>query len=199
MTRERRRLIRGVAFTPDGKTVIYIELSASTSYDIYAVDVVGDRKPRPLLTSQFDERRPSLSPDGKWFVYQSNESGQFEVFVRPFPNVDGGRWQVSAGGGSSPIWSPDGREIFYRQGQTIQRVAVQTAPSFSAGTPSQLFQTLLPVDSAGMSYAIGPDGKRQHTYDYREGGCRQVKNAEVSANLGWAMPGTGSAMVMRRG
>jgi acetyl-CoA acetyltransferase len=49
------------------------------------------------------------------------------------------------------------------------------------------------------SCPVGPDGKRQHTYDYREGGCRQVKNAEVSANLGWAMPGTGSAMVMRRG
>lgn len=146
--------------TPDGKSVIYIELNGGTSYDIMAVPLMGDRKPRALLATQFDERRPSLSPDGKWMVYQSNESGQFELFVRPYPNVDGGRWQVSAGGGSSPIWSPDGREIFYRQGQTIQHVAVQTSPVFSAGTPSQLFQTLLPVDSAGMSYGIAPDGKQ---------------------------------------
>jgi eukaryotic-like serine/threonine-protein kinase len=146
--------------TPDGQSVIYIELSSTTSYDIYSVPLTGDRKPKALLATQFDERRPALSPDGKWMVYQSNESSQFELFVRPFPNVEGGRWQVSAGGGSSPIWSPDGREIYYRQGQTIQHVAVKTSPVFSAGTPSQLFQTTLPVDSAGMSYGIAPDGKQ---------------------------------------
>jgi len=147
------------AVTPDGQTALYIEQGGATNYDIYAVSLTGDRAPRPLLVTPFDERRPSVSPDGNWMVYQSNESGSFELFVRPYPNVDGGRWQVSAGGGSSPIWSPAGGEIFYRQGTTIQRVPVTTTPVVSVGTPSPIATASLPVDGAGMTYAIDETGK----------------------------------------
>ena len=146
------------AITPDGKAVLYIELTAANSYNIFQVPLSGDRTPTPLLDKEFDERRPALSPDGRWLAYQSNESGQFEIFVRPYPNVEGGRWQVSTGGGSSPLWDPNGKGIVYRQGQLIQHVAVSTSPAFAPGTPATLSATTLPVDGAGMSYAMAPDG-----------------------------------------
>jgi serine/threonine-protein kinase len=147
------------AVTADDKTVIYIELDPTTSWNIYAMPLSGDRKPVPLLATPFDERRPSLSPDGKWMVYQSNESGQFQLFVRPFPNVDGGRWQVPGAGGSSPVWV-NPREIYYRSGHTIQRVEVLTTPSVSFGSSSLAFQTSLTNDAAGMTYAVTGDTRQ---------------------------------------
>jgi serine/threonine-protein kinase len=148
------------AITPDGKTLLYIELAAATTYDIYSMPLEGDRTPKGLLVRPFDERRPSLSPDGKWMVYQSNESGPFELFVRPFPNIDGGRWQLSTGGGSSPIWSPNGNEIVYRQEQKLMRVDVKTSPAFSAGTPTQVASIQLATDSAGMAYGLADNGRQ---------------------------------------
>jgi hypothetical protein len=72
-----------------------------------------DRVARPLLATSFDEQEPSLSPDGRWIAYVSNETGVDEVFVRPFPDVEAGKWQVSSGGGTSSVWSGDGRELFF--------------------------------------------------------------------------------------
>jgi serine/threonine-protein kinase len=148
------------AVTRDGKTLIYIELGPKTSYDIYAISLTGDRTPRPLLTSPADERRPTLSPDDKWMAYQSDESGTFEIFVRPFPDVNGGRWQVSAGGGASPIWGADLHEIFYRSGQDVFRVGVSTSPAFVPAAPSKLFGLFFRPDTSGMQYGLAPDGKR---------------------------------------
>ena len=70
-----------------------------------------DAKPRPLLRTRFNEYQPRLSPDGRWLAYVSDESGRDEVYVRPFPEVDKGKWQVSTSGGVYPLWSPDGREL----------------------------------------------------------------------------------------
>jgi eukaryotic-like serine/threonine-protein kinase len=148
------------AVTPDGQTVLYIEQGGRTSFDTYAVSLTGNRTPRPLLVTAADERRPTLSPDGKWMAYQSDESGSFEIFVRPFPEVESGRWQVSAGGGASPVWGPNGREIFFRSGQTIMRVEVSTSPVFEPGTPAPLVKTNLMPDAGGMQYGVAPDGKR---------------------------------------
>jgi len=148
------------AVTRDGQTLVYIEQGPKTSFDIYSIPLTGDRTPRGLLTSQADERRPTLSPDGKWMAYQSDESGSFEIFVRPFPDVNAGRWQVSAGGGASPLWGADIGEILYRQGQTVMRVGVSTTPAFAAATPSVLFSTNLMPDAGGIQYALAPDGKR---------------------------------------
>ena len=148
------------AVTRDGATLVYIELGAKTSFDIYAISLTGDRTPRPLLNSAADERRPTLSPDDKWMAYQSDESGSFEIFVRPFPDVNGGRWQVSAGGGASPLWGTELREIFYRMGQTIMRAGVATTPAFVPATPSVLFGSNLMPDTSGIQYALAPGGKR---------------------------------------
>ena len=81
-----------------------------------------------------------LSPDGHWLAYQSDESGQNQIWVRPFPNVDGGHWQISTSGGITPVWARNGKELFYLDGtNAVTSVPVQTAPTFSAGTPTKLF------------------------------------------------------------
>ncbi len=91
-------------------------------------------------------------------AYQSNESGQFDVFVRPFPNVDGGKWQVSRDGGNSPVWARDGKALFYRNGQAMMRVEVATEPTFSASMPELLFEG--PYGTRGRSHDVAPDGER---------------------------------------
>ena len=83
--------------------------------DIGMLSMEGDRKWKPLLQEKYHETQPQISPDGRWMAYVSDESGKSEVYVRPFPDVDKGKWQVSTSGGDSPLWSPDGRELFYRR------------------------------------------------------------------------------------
>ena len=92
-------------------------------------------------------------------AYQSIQSGQMEVYVRPFPAVDDGQWQISTGGGTHPIWAFDGRELFYRRGATLMTVAVQTEPSFTRGTPEVLFEGTY-FAGIGRSYDVAPDGQR---------------------------------------
>jgi hypothetical protein len=115
---------------------------------------------QPLLHTSFSERNPHLSPDGHWMVYESDESGQNEIYVRPFPDVDAGRWQVSAGGGVQPVWARSGRELFYRNGPALMAVPIQTAPVFSAGKPTMLFQGQYLLGPGGPTYDISPDGRR---------------------------------------
>jgi hypothetical protein len=95
-----------------------------------------------------------LSPDGRWLVYESNESGKVEVYVTEFPGP-GGKWQISTDGGRAALWSPDGREIFYRKDKRILRVAVTTSPAFSASRPETLFE-----GDYGSGWDISRDGKR---------------------------------------
>ena len=100
------------------------------------------RQTEPLVQTTFAEDNGELSPDGHWLAYQSNESGRYEIFVRPFPTVDAGHWTISTSGGSSPLWARSGTELFYLDGTgAMTRVPIQTAPTFSAGTPTKLFDT----------------------------------------------------------
>lgn len=98
----------------------------------------GEQQPRPLLpdtTGQVSD--VEISPNGKWIAYETNESGRFEVKVRPFPDVSSGQWHISSGGGQHPVWSRDGRELFFIAADgTMTSVAVQTAPAFSHGRPA---------------------------------------------------------------
>jgi serine/threonine-protein kinase len=81
--------------------------------DVYAMQLGVDSVPRPLLITAADEKAIALSPDNRWLAYESNESGRDEIYVRPFPNVEAGKWQVSINGGTFPLWSHSGREVFY--------------------------------------------------------------------------------------
>ena len=99
-------------------------------------------------------------------AYTSNESGQNQVYVRPFPEVEGGRWQVSTTGGDSPLWSPEGREIFFRNGDAVMGASLRTDPTFSVETPKMLFRgtyisSVLAFGSWDFStWDMSPDGRR---------------------------------------
>jgi serine/threonine-protein kinase len=126
------------SFTPDGSTLAFIQWSPETGEDILLLDMKSHQV-RAFLNSKAKEGWPNFSPDGHWLAYASNESGQDEVWVRPFPGP-GGRWQVSKEGGDDPLWSKDGRQLFYRQGRKVWVVNVQTDGGFSSGKPRLLFE-----------------------------------------------------------
>jgi len=146
------------SWSKDGQTLFFVEQNPQNRNDIWALPMTGDRTPRALVTSRFDERRPAISPDGRWLAYGTNEPGPFEIHVRPYPETARGQYQASAGGGTSPVWSIDGRAIFYRNGGKVFRVNVTTSPDFKAGKPEELF-TFSGSDQY-MNYDLSPDGKR---------------------------------------
>jgi serine/threonine-protein kinase len=108
------RPIQEVVWSADGEwLVVRTDNGTAGAGDLVGIRTNGDTTPIPLVASKFTEMHPALSPDGRWLAYTSDESGDNEVYVRPFPMTSAGRWQVSNGGGSSPVWSPDSRELFY--------------------------------------------------------------------------------------
>jgi eukaryotic-like serine/threonine-protein kinase len=151
------------SFSPDGKTVIFTEVHAKTGQDVMQLHLDGTAKVEPLVQTTFAETAAEISPDGRWIAYHSNESGQNEVYVRPFPKVDGGRWLISTGGGSRPAWSRSGRELFYLAlDGAMMAVPVQTTSTFKPGNPSRLFSGRLNALAlqAGRGYDVSPDGQR---------------------------------------
>ncbi len=157
------------SWSPDGETLVYFRYLPSqpeNDKDIWIVARNGDREPRPLVATRAGELGPAISPDGEWLAYVSDESGQWEIYVQPFP--DGGeRHQVSTAGGTRPVWSPDGRSIYYRAiegGQfavPILTAPVTTKPRFRAGAAHVLFEELYEEGTYrwGPNFDIAPDGK----------------------------------------
>jgi serine/threonine-protein kinase len=117
--------------------------------DIVGMRLGEDTVPVPVLSTRYDEHAVSLSPDGRWIAYKSDETGTTEVFVRPFPDTDGGKWQISSSGGRAPLWSRDGRELFYLNASNdMMAVRITTSPAFVADEPAVLFR--VPDDLLGM-------------------------------------------------
>jgi Tol biopolymer transport system component len=159
------RVILPFSWSKDAKTLALLEVTlAPIGFDIGMLSMEGDHAIKPLLKGKYDELNPRISPDGRWMAYSSKESGRHEVYVRPFPDVEsGGRWQVSTNGGDSPLWSRDGHELFYRQGDSFMAVGVETEPTFKPGNPKFLFKGTyiaagFPLDI--IFWDIHPDGKR---------------------------------------
>ncbi len=147
--------------TPDGRTLVYRSAPVSGGMgrrDIYSVSLDGDRKPQPILTSEFDESVPRLSPDGRWLAYTSDESGALEVYVRPFPGP-GGRWKVSSDGGTEPIWARSGDRIFFRNGQQLVAATVRVSPGFAPIRREVLFESDFLGDLLHANFDVTPDGK----------------------------------------
>ncbi|MDA2914999.1 hypothetical protein MYX77_13790, partial [Acidobacteriia bacterium AH_259_A11_L15] len=94
--------------------LVFYEANSETSGDINVLSMEGEPISKPLLQTQFAEGGAAISPDGRWVAYHSNETGRREVYVRPFPNVEEGKWQISSDGGRGTIWGPQGQELFYR-------------------------------------------------------------------------------------
>jgi len=131
---------------------------------VVTVDEDGEAgTPRPFLDTPAQERGPIFSPDGRWVAYVSNQSGQNEVYVRPYPGQVP-ETTISTGGGQEPVWARDGSELFYRNGQHMLVVQVETQPTFSVERPQVLFEDPYFFDTSltrGMpSYDIHPDGER---------------------------------------
>jgi predicted Ser/Thr protein kinase len=142
----------------DGRLVLYTRTKANT--DIGVATMQPGQNPRLLLTTEHEERSPTFSPDSRWFAYSTSEPGQYEIFVRRFPMTDE-KWVVSRGGGLQPLWSRDGKEIFYAAlDGRLMAVPVSTGAGFSAGEPQPLFQTSLRLSNASRQYAVSADGQR---------------------------------------
>ena len=126
--------------SPDGRTLIGVLSQTETSWDVVEVSLDGDPTVKPLVVGPRIQWYPQISPSGKWLSYSSDESGQTEIYVRPYPDVDAGRWQISTNGGRSPMWSPREDELFYRNAKQMLAVPVATGRGFEPGAPLVLFE-----------------------------------------------------------
>lgn len=147
-------------FSRDGRFLAFSEVHPETGWDLWVLSLEGDRKPVPFLKTPFAEAQPTFSVDGRWIAYTSNESGRFEIYVRPHPGP-GRKIQVSPSGGSEPLWSRDGRELFYRSGDRMLAVPVRRDPDLSFGTPQILFESraFRDTDPEFRQYDVAPDGR----------------------------------------
>jgi serine/threonine-protein kinase len=148
--------------SPDGQWMILRSAVAeSGNGDIFAAHI-GDSALVPLVTTPARDGFPALSPDGKFLAYSSDESGTFEVYVRPFPNVAEARWQVSTAGGRSPLWSHSGKELFFRNNHNdLVSAQIATSPSFTVVSQKALFPlTGLAFGSEIQPYVVSLDDKR---------------------------------------
>lgn len=147
------------SFSPDGRLLAYAEVNPKTGYDLWVLRL-SDHEAQPFLRTPNTETVASFSPDGRWLAYISDESGRYEVYVQPYPGA-GGKYQISEGGGTEPVWNPNGKELFYRAGDKMMAVEVTTNPGFSAGKPKALFQgSYLPTTATSPYYDVSRDGQR---------------------------------------
>lgn len=179
----------------DGRFILYqVSAGPKTGWDLWALPLTGDRKlppsgagltipnpgeprrslgvggPFPVVQTSFDEFGGQFSPDGRWLAYASNESGRFEIYVRPFPEP-GGKWQVSTAGGTQLRWRRDGKELFYvapdNRLMAVLLGLAADARAVDVGAPVALFPTRLAsgasIGSVGSiataQYDIAPDGR----------------------------------------
>jgi serine/threonine-protein kinase len=160
---ERSGQIFPTSFLPDAtELLVYGGFSdTATNDDIALFRLEGGDPLTPLLETSFGESYPQVSPDGRWLAYVSDESGRDEIYVRPFPEVDaGGRWQVSTGGGTQPLWARNGRELFYRTVEAVIAVPIETDPNFRQGNPEVVFEGNYHLFQGGPNYDVSPDGER---------------------------------------
>jgi eukaryotic-like serine/threonine-protein kinase len=153
------------AVSPDGTRVILTERSSpTTGEDVMALRLDGTHQILPLVQTPFNERNGIVSPDGRWLAYEADDSGTFEIYVRPFPAVNSGRWQVSTSGGTQPLWSASGQELFYiAPDSALIRVAVATGSAWTVGAPTKLIEGRYVTNELGVfqrNYDVAADGQR---------------------------------------
>jgi serine/threonine-protein kinase len=165
---ESKDVLWPASFSPDGRRLAFVQRTLETGFDIWTLpldtsdpDQPKPGQPEPFLRTAADELAPAFSPDGRWMAYESSEAGATQVYVRPFPGP-GGIWQISTGSGTLPVWSPNGRELFYESRDNRIMAADYTArrESFDAGRPRpwcsrQIWNTVF-----SPNLDLAPDGKR---------------------------------------
>jgi Tol biopolymer transport system component len=151
----------------DGRYILFIQISATTAEDIWAIPLDGDRKPFPVLATPFLETSPSLSPDGQWLAFESPHTGRPEVFVTRFPaspaQIDAAapRWQISTAGGSRPRWSGDGRSLLYvsLDDASIMRAAVRAGAAGIESDAPVVFARIPVMPVARSPFDVTADGR----------------------------------------
>jgi len=176
------------AWSSDGKVLVYVVLDAVTHQDIW-IYTPDDRKTRPWLVTQFWERHPDLSPDDRWVAYSSNQSGRREVYVRPLEGEEPAI-QVSTDGGFSPVWSKDGRELFYRVGDKFLAVSVrEDGERLQVGPPVELFEGNYRGTTPIRSYDVSADGRfllsRNPSADALNAAIEKVFPDRIQVIQGW--------------
>jgi eukaryotic-like serine/threonine-protein kinase len=159
--RLRARLSYPLSVSPDGTMLAFHTLDPQTGADIWLM-TLADRTERPLVRTAANETWAEISPDGRWFVYGANTSGRYEIYIDRFPN-GGMRQRISVDGGSSPLWSRSGRELFFVRGAALDEVwvvDVTAGNTFTAGTPRRLFTGRFGMTGAPTAYDISLDGSR---------------------------------------
>ncbi len=147
-----------IEWSPDARALVIHSLHPTTGSNLLLLDLAS-RDARPLMQSRFNERYGPLSPNGKWIAYSSDESGREEIYVQPFPALDA-RMQISTDGGTQPIWSRDGRELFYRSARDVMATMTSKA-SMAFSSPRPLFTDRFerPQPDGHITYDVAPDGR----------------------------------------
>ena len=170
----------GNSFSPKGDAVAFARASPDTGLDLWVRSLKNPETPQLFVRTPFTEVGPEFSPDGRYIAYVSDESGQYEVYVRPYP-LGPGKWQISPEGGEEGIWSRDGKELFYRNGNKWMAVDVRLRPEFKVGKPRQIFEGPY-VNVGGLSYDVALDGQRFLVLQPAEGDVAPVTHLNVVLN-----------------
>ena len=152
------------SWSPDGRELIFFEQRPETGFDILALPIEGEREPRVVVGTEYEEGDAVLSPDGRWLAYLSNVTGGPEIWVLPYPGP-GAPLRISPNGGTEPVWARDGRELFYVEGNRIEgskmmAVSVETEPAFRFQPPEELFEGgFVMYLTVSRIYDVAPDGR----------------------------------------
>ena len=147
--------------TPDGRALLVTTTGGGAEGGIATIQLAPPHSRTVLLDGPGREDEPSVSPDGRWLAYRSNESGRDEIYVRPYPEVARGQWRVSVRGGRAPRWSPDGRELLFLADGAIQRVIVQAGSTFRTGVPERVVAIAGGAwEDDALAFDVSPEGQR---------------------------------------
>lgn len=151
----------GSSFAPDGTRLLFREEAGPTGLDIAMLTLGAEPRVEPLIQTPFNELNPEVSPDGRWLAYESNESGRSEIYVRPFPDVRAGLWQISTEGGAQPAWAPSGRELFYLAPDgALIGIPIDFEPALTLGAPARLVAGKYFRGGPYRAYDVSRDGRR---------------------------------------
>lgn len=147
------------SISPDGRLLAFYRVNPTTQEDIWILRI-QDGSAESFLVTPANEHAPVFSPDGQWIAYMSDELGRYEVYAQPYP-ATGIKYQISTEGGTEPVWAPNGQEIYYRSGDKLMVVAVETEPTFrKQDAPQKLFEVTSPRNVTAAMYDVHPDGDR---------------------------------------
>jgi Tol biopolymer transport system component len=150
--------IREGVFTPDGGSIVFRTDTPDSNRDVFRLSLSGEREPVPLLTGVNDDKHPRVSPDGRLLAYTSNETGREEVYLRALSGR-AARVRVSTGGGGAPLWSPEGRQLYYRIGAAVMVANVTASPALAITRRDTVFTGRFTTSPWHQNYDVTPDGK----------------------------------------